>query len=59
MAKCLQVMEDALERFPGSPEVLLFFAEVSAEYIIETMAESHYCIMLPNQITTIVWSALL
>ena len=26
--KCLQVMEDALARFPDSSEVLLFFAEV-------------------------------
>ena len=26
--KCLQVMEDALARFPDSSEVLLFYAEV-------------------------------
>lgn len=28
VSKCLKVMEDALERFPESCEVLLFFAEV-------------------------------
>ncbi|CAN0169982.1 unnamed protein product [Pylaiella littoralis] len=28
LAKCLQVLEDARERFPDSPEVLFFFAEV-------------------------------
>lgn len=29
VSKCLKVMEDALERFPDSPEVHLFFSEVS------------------------------
>ena len=28
MEECLEVMEDALERFPENSEVLLFFAEV-------------------------------